>query len=204
MWLNERADEMKTALAACAEIAVDPVQHDYSGFPIWHALLVTGGRELRVATWFADHHLPIYLPQWTKQIRIRGARRMSRLCAVIPGMLFAPAETFQTPRLHEIFDLCHIHGALRTSDGEWCSLSKADIEKIRVMEAQLNLAPVIKSTPDWIKVGAKVRFANPDYESWGEATISELVKGGRIGVEVRKLFGRLTRVYVPASEIVPM
>ena len=62
----------------------------------------------------------------------------------------------------------------------------------------------VKSAPDWIKVGAKVRFANPDYESWGEATIAELVKGGRIGVEVRKLFGRPTRVYVPASEIVPM
>ena len=119
-------------------------------------------------------------------------------------MLFAPAEMCETPRRDEIFELCHIHGVLRTSAGEWRALTKADIEKIRLMEAQLNLAPVFKNMPDWIKFGAQVRFSNPDYESWGEATISELVKGGRIGVEVRKLFGRPTRVYVPASEIVPM
>jgi transcription antitermination factor NusG len=174
----------------------------YSGFPWWHALLVEPNREQKSAEWLAKVDVHVYLPTFTRRVFISRASRLRRakLYAALPGMLFVPQEMMNIERRDEVFQFARIRGYIRTSDGYPKLIAKSDIELIRLMEAKLNLPPEAKGV--LFKMGQRVGFINPLYGyAWGNGTIVEIASESRIGVEVDHLFGRKTKVYVPASEI---
>lgn len=173
----------------------------YSGFPWWHVLLVEPNREEKSAQWLAKVHVHVYLPTYSKVVKRRGPSvACRRLFAALPGMLFVPQEMMNIPRRDEVFQFARVRGYIRTSDGYPKMVGKSDIELIRLMEAKLNLPPEAKGV--LFKKGERVTFTNMLYGySWGNGTIVEIASESRIGVEVDHLFGRKTKVYVPASEI---
>lgn len=185
--------------------ATEQTQRVYSGFPWWHVLLIEPNREQKSAEWLRDNaDIHVYLPTFSKKQRCRGKLHRVRLCPAIPGMLFVPEEIVDIPRRREVFDYAHVTGFIKGSEGKPRHVSKADIELIRLMEARLNLAPdeAIDSKGQKLKIGAKVEFVDPLFAySWGESVVVEVASENRIGIEVASLFGRSTKVYVPASEI---
>lgn len=169
--------------------------------PWWHALLVPPNREVKAAEWLERFIPTLFLPTFTRQV-FRSRRcfiRQSRRCAVLPGMLFAPVEALDIPRRREVFDHARVRGFMRSSDGLPQIIHKRDIDEIKRMEAEQNLPPEAKGT--FFKLNQQVRFTRDSLESWGRGTVFEIASKTRIGVEVGRLFGRTTKVYVPASEI---
>lgn len=187
------------------DIEPEPPRFDpdsYAGFPIWNVLLVPPNGEAKAAEMLTEQfHVGVYLPSFTRQIRRRGKVHGHRLCAAMPGLLFAPQELLAIPRREEVFDLSRVRGFMRATDGQLATLTKDQIEIIRHIEAKLNLPPPKDGMPSF-RVGERVRFAKDLYAAfWGEGVVFEVASGRRVGVEVKKLFGRPTRVYVAASEI---
>lgn len=177
----------------------------YSGFPWWHAMLVQPSREQRSAEWLKQFGMYAYLPTFTKQCkRGRGSRvQFARLCACIPGMIFIPVEMLDVERRDEKLEWAHVRGFIKSADGLPARIRKSDIELIRKMEAKLNLPPEAKGV--LLKLGQSVRFVDSLFDvGWGSALVVEIANEGRIGVEVPGLFGRVTKTYVPASEIEAM
>lgn len=186
-------------------VRVPPPEREYSGFPWWHALLVQPNREERAAERLQRVHVHVYLPQWTRQVRCGGRvhRHRPRLSAVIPGMLFVPEEIIDVPKRDDLFEFANVRGFMRLN-GTPARIRKDDIEKVREMEALLNLPPPVKPVVTH-KVADRVRFTNELYAIfWGTGTVFEVVSAHRIGVEVDHLFGRKGKVYVPAHEIEAM
>lgn len=170
-------------------------------FPWWLAVLVEPNREKKAADWLERLKVPVYLPQFARQRRARGRQHAVRMCAVLPGMLFVPNILMENDRHEEIFDYAHVRGFIRSSNGQLANISNGDIDIIRQIEAKLN-APPAKIVPIQFKVGQAVRFRNDLYAAfWGDGMVKEVVNSGRIGVNVRKLFGGPQKVYVPAAEI---
>lgn len=187
-----------------AYLPVPEVVSEQVLFPWWCAVVVKASRERKIADWM-DEKLGItpYWPHFTRQIRYRGRMHVPSLSAVVPGLLFVPEAFLHHARRDEILDFIRSHGFLKTTDGDIARLSKGQIETIRVIEAKLNLPPERKGV--LFKIGQKVEFTDPliGY-SWGTGVVVEIASPTRIGVEVKKLFGRTTKVYVPASEIEAM
>lgn len=170
-------------------------------FPWWCALIVQGGREARSAEWFLRRDIAVYLPQFSKKIKRRGATNARRLCSMMPGLLFMPLDELKTiNRRDEVFEYAHIYGFMPGTAGQMALLSKAQIEVIRMIEGKLNLPMEAKGV--MFKIGQKVGFLTELYSAYlGDATIFEIAGPGRIGVEVQKLFGRTCKIYVSDSEI---
>lgn len=180
----------------------EPPERVYSGFKWWHALLVEPNREQKAAEWLAKLRVFVYLPTFTKRVFISRMSRLRRckLYPALPGMLFVPQEMMDIPRRDEVFKFAHVRGYIRSSSGYPTMIAKSDIELIRLMEAKLNLPPEAKGV--LFKMGQRVTFTNTLFGySWGNGVIIEIASESRIGVEVDCLFGRKTKVYVPASEI---
>lgn len=189
--------EMAASLRDIAEAV--PAEREYSGFPWWHVLLVEPNREQTAAKWLQRVRVFVYLPMFSRVVKRRGPRGCRKWCAAIPGMLFVPREMMDIQRRDEVFEYAHVRGYLRDEAGAPASITKANIEEVRLLEAKLNLPPEAKGV--LFKVGQKVRFVSSILESWGTGIVFEIVSETRIGVEVDRLFGRTTRVYVAASEI---
>jgi len=190
-------------IAAYLPVIVEPESAPVL-FPWWCAVVVKASRERKIADWMDEKlGLTPYWPHFTRQIRYRGRAHVPSLSAVVPGMLFVPESFIDHPRRDDVLDFIRSHGFLKTTDGDIARLSKDQIETIRVIEAKLNLPPERKGV--LFKVGQRVEFTDPliGY-SWGTGTVVEIASQTRIGVEVVKLFGRTTKVYVPASEIEAM
>lgn len=174
-------------------------------FPWWYVLLVEPNREPKSAEMLIRLNMNCYLPTFVKQRRLGGPlrARRPRLYAVMPGMLFIPADYLNMPRREDAFKLAHVRGFMRGSMGKEVCLSKANIEIIREIEAKLNLPPERKGV--LFQVGQQVRFVNELYAAfWGIGIIVEVASETRIGVEIKKLFGGPTKVYIPAAEIEAM
>lgn len=168
-------------------------------FPIWHALIISPNRERRAADWLIDKaKVPVFWPNYPKQIAVRchGQSHRVLLRPVTPGLLFVPEDFIDNRRRDEILKLIHAHGFL-SIDGGVVDISKADIEKLRGIEAFLNLPP--KEAPTFT-IGQKVRFIDDLYEGW-KGIVFDIADTGRIGVEVIGLFGRVTRVYSAAHKL---
>lgn len=167
--------------------------------PWWHALLVPPNREVKSREWLERFMPEVYLPQYSKVVRgLRGRQSGRRLCAALPGMLFAPLEALDIPRRREVFDHARVRGFMRSSDGLPQIIHLRDINKIKLLERKLNLPPEAKGT--FFRVGQRVQFVDGLFDAW-QGTVFEIASESRIGVEVDHLFGRKTKVYVPASEI---
>lgn len=200
-WGDHRPRSLATAFASLMQEAPEP--QDYSGFPWWRVLIVAPNREQKAAEWLKHINVYVYLPLFTRQAHRRGKLHEPQLCAVVPGLLFAPAEIMDIDRRDEILKFAHVKGFMRTSDGEPAALKKSQIEIIREIEAKLNLPPERKGV--LFKVGQQVRFVNELYAAfWGDGQIFEIASDARIGLYVKKLFGRTTKVYVCKSEIEAM
>lgn len=175
----------------------------YSGYPIWNVLIAKMGREFKSAEMLIALNVLCYLPMFMKCVRHRGRNKPGRLCAVVPGLLFVPIEMLDIPRLEDVFEHANVRGYMPGPSGDPVKLSKAEVEMIRIMEAKLNLPPRAKGV--LFKIGQRVRFTSDLYNAfWGTGVVFEVASEARIGIEVQKLFGRPTKVYVPASEIEAM
>lgn len=182
--------------------ATEPVVvPEYDGFPWWFSLVIETGWERKAAEWLGSRvSIFAYWPHYTDQVRRRGRLHAPMLKSVIPGMLFVPRSFMEVPRRDEIRHLVHCFGLVAAA-GRPAMLSKSDMEKIRDMEA-LNNLPLKPKNGVIFKVGQKVKFENDLYaDFWGVGTVVDVASKTRIGVEVQKLFGRATKVYVPTSEI---
>ncbi len=175
----------------------------YSVFPWWHALVVESGRERKSADWLQEKAgVTVYLPHYMSKIRRRGNLHIHILRAVVPGLLFVPVEMMLVPRRDKIFEYAHVHGFLRTSDGGPALISKADVEKIREIEATLNLPPPCPAKAKDLHPGDRVRFINETYAAFlGEGVVIAVANDARISVEVSKMFGGRRTIRVAAHEI---
>jgi Transcription termination factor nusG len=179
-------------------------------FPRWYALLVEPNREEHSARMLIDLNVICYLPMFVVQVAVGYGGRRRAMRPVMPGLMFMPKEYCDVPRRDEIFELAHIRGFLRTSDNLPGVLTKDEIERIREIEALLNLPPPPPPTLPLTKaelaakfqVDHEVRFKNPLYAAfWGTGLIRGIVGGSRITITVKKLFGCPQEVHVPASEL---
>lgn len=167
--------------------------------PWWHALLVPPNREVKSKDWLERFMPEVYLPKYSKVVRgLRGRMSTRRSCAAIPGMVFAPVEALDIPRRDEVFNYARVRGFMRSSDGLPQIIHLRDIYKIKLLEAKLNLPPEAKGT--FFRLSQRVQFVDGLFDAW-QGTVFEIASETRIGVEVDYLFGRKTKVYVPASEI---
>lgn len=178
----------------------------YSGFPWWYALRTAPGAEERAAKRLQQYGVHTYLPTYTTQTRVRGKSHCQRLRAVIGGMLFVPVEIVDKRASDELLDFCGVKYRLRTTDGETARLGKPVIERIREMEAEINLGITTRQlAARSFKVGGYVRFLDDLLaEFWGIGTVVAIARDGRITIEVRKLLGRGVPIVVPAAKIEAM
>jgi len=174
---------------------------EYSGFPWWHALTVEPNGERKSAEMLRKVNVHVYLPTFSKKICRRGSLSGRRSCAVMPGLLFVPAEMMQMRRRDETLKWARIRGFLRAAGGYLAQIRKDQIEIIREIEARLNMPPELKKKVEF-KIGQRVRFLNDLYVAFlGEATVFEVASDHRIGISGPMLFGSATKIYVSASEI---
>ncbi len=172
-------------------------------FPWWHALQVAPNREVKAAEFLKRINVHAYLPQYVKHVRTCHGRRRATLRAVVPGMLFAPVEMLNLDRRDEVFRLCHVHDLVRKNGGEPLLLSKADIEVIRRMEADLYVPPPPEPTDLWRGApGDAVQFKDPTYAAfWGKAQVVDIDQYPRISVAGVQLFGVRKVVWTTADKI---
>lgn len=194
----------RSIAAALSELIDHPPERDYSGYPVWHALLVEPNREEKSAEWLERVHVHVYLPMFSKVVARRGQKSGRRQSAVVGGMLFVPQEIVDIKRREEVFDYAHVYGFLSCTGGAPARLDKTFIEEMRSIEAKLNMPPPEKPIIT-LKLGDPVRFKNELYaEYWGTGTVVDVANAHRIGVRVNGLFRRATKAYFPASEIEAM
>lgn len=175
----------------------------YSGFPWWHALLVKSNKEEAAAQWLMRVRVFVYLPTFMSHIHCRGKIHRSRLRAAMPGLLFVPDEMIEQWHRDDVLDHAPIYGFVRAPGGDPARMPKSEIEKVRLLEAKLNLPPAAKGVI--FKVGQQVRFVEGStFEDLGTARILEIASESRIRVQGPKLFGGVRPFWVPASEIEAM
>lgn len=177
--------------APCAPIP----ELDYSGFPAWVALLTEPGHEMRSAELLKRVNIHVYLALFLKQSRRARGICCHRQCVVLPCMMFVPVEFLDHDQRDRVLEWAgvRIHRMLRP-------ISKDEIELIRDVEARLNRRLTKKMGS--FAIGGRVRFYDEKWAySFGDAEVFEIASENRIGVMVPSLFGRATKVYVPATEI---
>lgn len=201
-WRSKRLEIHLAALVAAETDAAADQRHICDRFARWLVMLTPPGREKKAAERLDRVHVSIYLPQFTKQVNCRGHLHASRLCAAVPGTLFAPSEILAIERRDDTLAWAGVRDFIRNGDGLPAFASKDDIEKIRVMEALLNLPPEAKGV--LFKLGQRVRFKNDFWAGWGTGQIFEIASEARIGLWVEKLLGRTAKMYVAASQIEAM
>lgn len=174
----------------------------YDGFPWWHILLVETNRETHAADLLKRFNLFAYLPVFSRKVRARGKAHQHRLFALIPGLLFVPTSFHAMGWEDHLMDLCHIHGFVRAAQGEPARASKADIERLREMEAEENLGHAEHPAERPFKPGDEITFTNPTYRAFlGDGRIKQVANDGRIEVDVDKLFGGSRSVWTTAAKI---
>lgn len=179
----------------------------YTGFPWWHALLAAPGHERDVAERLQRYRVTAYLPLYSEKVRIRGGRaHRHEFRAVVGGMLFVPVEMMDVPRLHEMLERCGVHDFWRDGEARPTKLAKPVIERIREMEAELNLHVSTRQlVARRFKIGMEVRFTDDVLaDCWGTGTVAAIDRNGRITVDVAGLLGRTVPIVVPAAKIEAM
>lgn len=174
-------------------------RYPYKG---WYAVIVRSGREQDAADGFRRENVLAYWPNYERQLPTgmhAGARRHRVVFAsIIPGMIFCPTADLDL-FWNAIQRIAYVMNILRKDGGQPATLSNADIESIRQIEADENEPP--KVTPvHTFKMGQKVRFADHLSITWPPGKIAKLAKDGRISVEVY-LMGRMVPITVLPHQI---
>lgn len=173
---------------------------NWSGYPLWYALIVSPGREVKAADFLIDRAgALIYLPLYYRQVRLSGRRHVARPFAIVPGLLFAPVSIADLPQRDFAFALAHVHG-FRVTDGKPTMIAESEIMKLRDIEGRCNGAVRTDGPKEKLHIGDRVRMRDDLYRSWGQAKVVRIDKDGGIAVEFPNLFGRPTKITVPAVE----
>lgn len=175
----------------------------YTGFPWWHALLTSPSEERGAAERLQRYDVHAYLPTEARKQRRRGHHHRHVLSPIIVGMMFVPEEMLARPRVHDMLERCGVRDYWRDADGAPRRLGKAVIERIREMEAELNMDLTTRQLVA-LKFGLGMEVVFIDEllnDLWGTAVISEIDREGRITVDVKALLGRTVPVRVTAAQI---
>ena len=178
----------------------------YSGFPWWHALLVTPGHETKSADLLERFRVMAYLPRYTDQVRCgRRGRVRAVLRPVVPGLLFVPREMMDIDHRAKAFDFCHLRGFLRGASDEPALITKSEIEELRWIEAKLEDYTRVPAPRDWTpKPGDHVRFRSGLYTAFlGKPIVIELERRRRIRLGNVLLFGQPREIVVPLADVEP-
>lgn len=171
------------------------VEPEYNGFPEWRVLMTNPNHEVRAADLLKRVNVAAYVPLFQKQSRRARGVCYHRLCPVLPCMLFVPTDYLIHRDRDRILDWAGVR-LLKSMR----PVTKAEVDVIRDVEARANKRSTRKVAS--LSIGMRVRFFE---EKWahvfGEGSVFEIASENRIGVLIPMLFGRSTKVYVPATEI---
>jgi transcription antitermination factor NusG len=194
--------EMVRLATSPAEIVREQQRYPYKA---WYAVRVRPSREQDAADGFRRRDVLAYWPNYEKQMpmgRHAGARRHRVIFApIFPGLIFCPTAD------HELFwlavsQITFVVGMFKKTGGEPATLTNADIERIRRIEAEQNEPPAIKPLHNF-KTGQKVRFSDNLESQWPPGKIERVANDGRISVLVY-LMGRMVPVSVLPHQIEAM
>ncbi|HLH95029.1 MAG TPA: transcription termination/antitermination NusG family protein [Xanthobacteraceae bacterium] len=176
----------------------------WEAFREWHALIVSPNREIKAAERLINLNVLIYLPVFSKQAisGLNTTKTSHRLWPIMPGLMFAPTRIMNIQHRDPVMKWAGVRDFIRSSKGLPAVLRQDDIERIRKIEAQLNLPPPPDPDVGPLEIGDEVEFRDRgNAEFLGSGKVFKVANESRIGVEVTKLFGRVIRVWVPASEL---
>lgn len=163
----------------------------------WYVLLTHGER--KAAIWLERNRYAPYWPKYSGQEKLARGHRRACLRSVIPGYLFLPLSTESEPDWKHVLGTPGVREVIRDGDNTPISIGNHEIEHIRTIEAALNASPISAAKGIPFKVGQRVRVRNDILWQWA-GPILGIDKTGKITIEA-DLFGRRTKVVLPASEI---
>jgi transcription antitermination factor NusG len=163
----------------------------------WYVLLVAPAREQIARDGLLRRRFFCYWPAYQSKVRLSRGRKGDRLRAVIPGYIFLAEEQ---PDWARILEAPAISGCLRNGDMAPVAISEKDIAVIEAIEAAHLADPVMAEKGIPFRVGQRVRLTTDMLQQW-EGHILAIDKRGRITLEIAQLFGRSTRIDVPAAAI---
>lgn len=182
----------------------DPVEEpDYSGFPWWYAMVVESNSEAKAANKLERLGINVYWPRYSRVVRRRGSQSTRRFYTCIPGLLFVPVEFWEAVADREaVKDWAGIYHLLPQA-GSVGRFSKAEIDRIREIEAVLNLpsTAVPASNGKEIKPGCIVRFRHSIMAWLGDGKVKRVDNSEKIVIEVNQLLGARREICMRASEI---
>jgi transcription antitermination factor NusG len=167
----------------------------------WFALKVRAGSESRAKRALEARSIVPYWPRYQALKRIIGSRLAARRKSwrsVIPGLMFVPVDyraVHETIRSYST----SIQGVLADAGGKWVTIpdnGRQSMETIRQIEAALNASAIAARDGIPFRVGQRVRVERLA----SEGTIARIDGTRQITVEAF-MFGRVTRMIVPVSEI---
>lgn len=190
---------------ACSSGEIVRKQQEYP-FKGWYAIIARSGREQDAADGFRRENLLSYWPNYTAQV-LSGRRsngdhwRRAVLKPIIAGMIFTPAADDDLLWM-AVQRIPYVINMLRTEGSAPATLTNADIETIRRIEAHQNVPPPITPVHNF-KPGDKVRFIKDIGSTWPPGRVERLLSEGRIRIEVY-LMGRMVPITVLPHQIEAM
>ena len=169
-------------------------------YSAWYAVVVRARREQEAADGFRNDGVAAYWPNYVRQrplgIHCGVRRHRAVFSAIFPGLIFCPAADEALFWL-AVQRIPYVVNLLRKDGNRPATLSNADIERIRKIEAGENLPPDVVTVHNF-RIRQRVRFT--DVGSFNDLVgrVSALAADGRISVEV-SLMGRM----VPMHGILP-
>lgn len=169
-------------------------------YKAWYAVIIRSQREQDAADGFRKEDVAAYWPNYVKQTPMgmhHGSRRhRATFNAIFPGLIFCPTAD-QNLFWRAVQRIPYVVNLLRREQGLPATLSNAEIERVRQIEADANLPPDVTPVHSF-KKGQRVRFTDvgPFVDFVGK--IARLDSDGRISIEVY-LMGRM----VPMHGVLP-
>lgn len=163
----------------------------------WYALMTDS--EKKACIWLRKRQYEPYWARYMGPVKVNRHRTMSRWRSVLPGYLFLPIPMGRDPNWRLIEESPGIRSVMRQGNFEPVRISSRDIDEIRRIEGAMNASEIAAREGIPFKVGQKVRVIN---DTLGfEGTVIKLDTKRKITIEVPSLFGRVTKIMLPVSEI---
>lgn len=202
---DDRNEISKSALASIeaairkAGLLTQASPIDFKTPRVWHLLTIDPARPRIITEWLQRAKLWVYWPNFTVQLRCRGGMRRSKQVSVIHGYLPLAVHAERQDTWQVISTTPGIRGYMRDECGHPAVVRECEIEEIRRMEADLNMAPQ-QAAYAAFPMGTKIKFTSARLLAWDCAEVIEVADDGRIRVKVM-LFGRHVPMWVMANEI---
>jgi transcriptional antiterminator NusG len=157
-------------------------------FPLWYAVRVKTGREIRVSQALRSSGIPEFLPTFTERIQWSDRTKVTQR-ALFPGYVFACFDRFT--EASAIFGTTGVLQILGTD--ELSSISADEIANLRIVCA----SPSAKAVP--YEPGLRVRVISGPYAGV-EGTIMRVKRGTLLTIPVETL-GRSVAVEIDAADV---